>query len=565
LSAIRRQDVALIVGLLLLAVVLPFLTSAIAGTVEIPRNDDWSFRRIAVDLASTGRLALDGMSAMMLIGQVIVTQPLLWLFQSSPWAFAAAGLIFATAGILSSYVMGRQILTPVLAAMAAGLLAIFPGYLAYATSYMTDVPAIAAAFACLACGMVAVRRRTIRLPWLAAAVGLGLFAFSIREFTLAAPAAVLLAAILTGPRQRSTWLLTAGVVAGCIVLYLWRASLPGQMPPVVNRPLSILQSAEALSSVAFAIAPAALLGFIRWRPHLHRIDVAIGTGIGVVLAFMRLTQGPRGISIPQVALSNMASQFGVPAADYLTGARPLLFGKPVWMAVNGLALLSTVVVIGVGTGILGAHLRRTRGSIPSVIERCGSPAGVLVLFAITATAGLFVFSLTRGVSDRYLWPLTTPLAVLYLFVSRDLRPGSIRGAAPAGPVAAGSALVLATALVGLSFAYMLNANAFDAARWQAGERLVEMGLRPDSIDAGYEWMGDHASVPGNSTVGGSIRPFYRNWWPAFQECAVVSSRPKPPEGASLVATADYRLELFAGRKATLYLYRFDRPGCAPPV
>src|SRR6266576_1401233 len=124
-----RHETWLLVGLLLLGVVLPVVVGAIAGSLEIPRNDDWSYRRIALELARTGRLAV----------------------------------------------------IPVL------LLVVFPGYLAYATSYMSDVPAAAAEFACLALGAIALARRPVPAGWLLAAVAVGFLAFSIRDFAVAAP------------------------------------------------------------------------------------------------------------------------------------------------------------------------------------------------------------------------------------------------------------------------------------------------------------------------------------------------------------------------------------------
>src|SRR6188768_4590380 len=94
-----RQDLWLIVGLLLVGVILPVVVGAMAGSLEIPRNDDWSYRRISLDLARTGRLELDGASQAMIVGQILLAQPFLWLSGLQPWGFAAAGIVFATGAI----------------------------------------------------------------------------------------------------------------------------------------------------------------------------------------------------------------------------------------------------------------------------------------------------------------------------------------------------------------------------------------------------------------------------------------------------------------------------------
>src|SRR5258706_7167076 len=120
-----RADAWFIVGLVLAGAVLPLVISAIAGSLEVPRNDDWSYRRIATALASTGRLELDGAAETMLIGHVAITQPLLWLSAGHAWSFTIAGLLFAVGGVVGAYALARQILPPTRAALAAALLLLF--------------------------------------------------------------------------------------------------------------------------------------------------------------------------------------------------------------------------------------------------------------------------------------------------------------------------------------------------------------------------------------------------------------------------------------------------------
>ena len=557
----RREDVWLVGGLLLLAVVLPLVVSAVAGTLEIPRNDDWSYRRIAVELARTGRFALDGISETMIVGQILVTQPLLWLSGLQPWAFTAAGVIFAVGGILSAYALARQLLPPRHAALAAVLLAVFPAYLAYATSFMSDVPALAAQFICLAMGAIALRRRPIHMGWLLASMAVGVFAFSIREFAVAAPASVLVAAICAERGRRDVWALAFAVVVGSIALHLWKSTLPGQLPPVGTGYGFPAASRQAIATVAFVLSPAAIIAAIRWHPHWRRIDVLIGAELGGVLAVARLLQWRAEGSMPRFILDIQASQWGVPTRDHLSGGRPLLFADGVWIAVNCLALGVTVVVLAIGAGIAGAHLRRTRGSLKVLLERSGSSAGILLLYALAVAAGLMVFSFSRPIFDRYFWPLVPTLAILFLYLPSDLKTTEILPGRRVTRFLAGSATVIGGVLGLISLIFLLNANAFDAARWRAGEDLLRTGIPADTIDAGYEWMGYHATSSGDPTRRGSQTPFYRNWWPAFRECGLVSSGTTDRRDAQLVGTTEYALNLVSGPVETLYLYRVTGPGC----
>ena len=478
-TASRNQDLWFAFGLLLLTVALPLFTAAMAGSLDIPRNDDWIFRRIAFELARTGRFELNGFSSMFIIGQILFVQPFLWLSGHQPWAFTAVGVVFATGGVVSAYAVARTLLPSRPAVLAAALLALFPGYLAYATSFMSDVPALAAEFLCLALGAMALRARPVRMGWLLASLVMGLIGFSIREFAVVAPASVLIASFVADRGRARSWGAAICFSAICVALYWWRSSLPGQFPPYRPGSGSFSQPFQAISSLAFVIAPAALVGAIRWRGHLRRIDVLAGLEIGAILTVVRILQSAQEGPSPPVMLGNLASQWGTPGLVYLIGGRPPLFGDAVWAAVNGLALVATVVVLAVGAGVVGAHLRRCDGSLRILMGRFGSPAGILVLFSLTMMGGLVAFGLTRPIFDRYLWPVAPPVAALFLPVpvhqearARALR---IRGA---DLVLAASATIFTAVLAALSVAYLFNSSAFDAARWRSGSISLRRGCRP---------------------------------------------------------------------------------------
>jgi hypothetical protein len=557
------KELWLITGLLLLGVALPLVVGAVAGSLELPRYDDWSYRRIALDLARTGSVVLDGISETMIIGQILVTQPLLWLSGFQPWAFTVAGVVFATAGILGAYAMARGILSARDATIAAGLLAVFPGYLAYATSYMSDVPALAAEFTCLALGMVAIRSRTVLFGWLLASAAVGVFAFSIREFAVAAPASVLLAAIAGQPRSLRVLGLALAVGTCCVGIHLWRTSLPGQLPALGPGYGAPFLSVQAMYSVALVVAPAALIGAIRWRPYLRRLHVVIGLEIGVILAGAHVLRYLRdGGGMPRVILDNLFSPRGNPTSTLESGGLPLLFPEAVWSAVNGLALVTALAVFSVGVGIAGVHWRRTGRSLEGIASRLGSPLGIVLLFSVLVMGGLLAFSLSRPVYDRYFWPLVPPVAVLFLYLPGDMgAPDPSKSDPRVDRLLRGSATFVTFVLAGLAGILLLNSHALDAARWAAGQRLVGTGLASDQIDAGFEWVGFHATSLGDPTRPLILDPFYRSWWPEFTACGVVSAEPLTAEEGRLVDTIPYELNLIAGPSETLYLYRTSSLDC----
>ena len=97
-----------------------------SGTLDIPRNDDWSYRRIALELFQSGGLELDYAARPFLIGQIVIAQPFLWLSGGADWGFVFAGVAFQSLAIIAGYLALRRLLSPPLAALSIGLLVSFP-------------------------------------------------------------------------------------------------------------------------------------------------------------------------------------------------------------------------------------------------------------------------------------------------------------------------------------------------------------------------------------------------------------------------------------------------------
>jgi hypothetical protein len=183
-SRLEKREAWALVGLLAIGVVLPTIVGAVSGSLDIPRNDDRSYRGIALHLFETGRLEIDGAAATMLVGQILVAQPFLWLSGGATWGLTVVGVLSAVVGIVAGYLLVRRLVTPGRAALAMLLLPLFPGFLPCAASYMTDLPAIAAEFVCLGLGIVALGGGEIRGRWLLASLAIGVFGFTVRELSL---------------------------------------------------------------------------------------------------------------------------------------------------------------------------------------------------------------------------------------------------------------------------------------------------------------------------------------------------------------------------------------------
>src|SRR6266542_2993229 len=299
-----RWDTLVLVGLFVLGVGLPILIGAMSGSLDIARNDDWSYRRIALHLFQTGRVELDGSAGPTLLGQVFFAQPFLWFSGGQPWGLTAVGVLFDAVALAAGYLVMRRFLSRSLAALAIILVPLFPGYLPYAVSFMTDVPAMAAELVCLGLGAAALARRPIDSKLLLASLACGFFAFTIREFALAAPASVVLLAVISERRRASHWLYGTSLAASCLVFYLWRWHLPGLLGigphPVTAE--SIHRVWLGVSSLAFVLLPAAVVSWRAWWRRWRVVDVAFGIAVGVVLVGDRIAAFLATGSMPQVLL-----------------------------------------------------------------------------------------------------------------------------------------------------------------------------------------------------------------------------------------------------------------------
>ena len=111
---------------------------------------------------------------------------------------------------MAAYLVARSVLTRAWAGLCVLLTLLFPGLLLNTSSFLTDMPALSVDMACLALGVAALTRQGGgRWDFLATSMAVGCFAFSIREFSLAAPIAVLVATDRSRPAS------SAGVRGQC--------------------------------------------------------------------------------------------------------------------------------------------------------------------------------------------------------------------------------------------------------------------------------------------------------------------------------------------------------------
>jgi hypothetical protein len=606
-TARSLREIGLVTGLLVVGVVLPMTVNAAAGALDIPYSDDFTFRRAALDFHETGQLELGGWLMKTFLGQLLAVQPFLTLSGGSSWAFLAAAAGFTAVGIVGSYTLARRFL-PVGRAIAAVLLVLlYPGFMVAAPTFMTDVPAWAAMMACLSLAARALdpgepgRGRLLGL-----ALAAGVFAFSIREFGLAAPVAVLISVSLSwwAGRRRTAidptdagaarpyeapvalaWALTLAACLGVVLI----ATLAGQSAARVHEPGEggLTLGRRAIATIALAVAPALALATVAWvqrrawRDRWVLAGSALGLLAGAMLFRTELAAAIGAGGLPTVIVGNVLAATGSTGTGAAAGARPVLFVQPTWAALN----LTALGAVLAGGGLLGAavggaaRLVRERGPA-ALAARAATPGGLLLVFGGLYLGGTLAIGLVSSLFDRYLWPLILPLGILLLAgpaAVGDPLEGGRRGPSPepvraeprlperlVGVAGLTAAVVIMGGLAAASLALVLNRAAFDSARWTAGRLLVAEGIPADSIDAGYEWVGAHASqlvIPERALETGER--WYFPIAPGFRPCAIVASSALIEPGIRLqgVTRDAYRLLLVGGPATPLYVYRSVRPDC----
>ncbi|WP_081830504.1 glycosyltransferase family 39 protein [Rhodococcus sp. UNC363MFTsu5.1] len=529
-GAARRSRVAsvLLVAAGLLGVLVPLTMAAVTGGLSIPHNDAWSYSRIAQTFGSTGGIELLGWNRSALFGQFIVLGPLArWLVAQH--LFVALLGVVALAAVYDLVVpsAGRA-----RAALAVLIVAIWPGFGLLTTSFMLDVPAMAAIMVCLAVGRRALRSGSLVL--LAVSMAVGFWGFTIREQALAAPVTVLAVAAATAwrSRRRRDWIVVAGACAILLTVVvgfeLWRQSFGAGDPPVLAVPESLAKTGgnilvQGYFVLALGAAPAVLLVARPWRWGRGALLAAAAAAVVAVAAVYRY--GTESFFVGNYLDPSgpyWAAGHGRPAAIFPTG---------VWWLIVALACGSGVLL----AGILARQLRR-------VDPVLGTFSALMVLGNLaTALTGQNLF-------DRY-WLLLLPPLLAIVLAERTSGSSEPQRRPAAARVA--ERLPAAAALAGLAVvSLMITAAglAYDSARWDAAEDLVATGVPAVDVDAGLEWNGYHSAV-GMSPPGSWI-------FPGNRSCYLVSAVPRPGQDAATVST--YRPLLVAGT-ARLWVYGDDCP------
>lgn len=554
---------------LMFGVFIPVLLAALSGNLTIPHNDAWSYSRIAQEFGRTGHLRLLGWNRSALLGQIVVLGPLarFLLAQQLFVALTAAAVLVAAYALLRPRLGARR------AGWASAVLALWPGFGLMGTSFMADMPALAAMLLCLVLGRRAARTESL---WLfAASMAVGFWATTIRQQAVAAPVAVglcLLADRRFRTRPRLAALLGGGAVfsAAFLLFYAWHDGLPKSDPPqyqlAADWPSQLhVLLVQSWFTLAVALAPAV---FQAARPRQWSKAARWATLAAAVVAIQsRHKFGPQNLFL-QNYLSMRGAYYGV---DWDTGRHRVVFSPGIWSLVTILACVSGALLVG-----LAVENRRSGG--------CDRFLGT---FAVITAAGTAVTNVVgQDVYDRYLLVLAPAVLAVVLAPRRTIpvpapsrSPETLTAHVPLSPRAAllgrptarrrpaiRPAALAAGLLVGLlSLGTLTVSLAWDTARWQIAEKVTrESGLPPEKVDAGLEWIGWHSA---DGVTDRNPAPPVWGWEDYLgttPACRILTVSPDRDHPFALLGVYDFKTYMVFG-SSHLYYYDTRQPGCPTAI
>ena len=490
----RRFAFGAVAAIVIVGGVVPVLIARHFGAFGIPRGDDVAYALSAFRLADTGTINGNHWPSMNLVGQLVLSVPVVWLFGHRIAALQVEVAMLGVIGLWAVFDLAKQLVSPRRALFVAVLVAVGPLWAGLSATYLTDVPAFALAMVCLALGARSVRRSGLKLGLFCASLAIGLAAFSIREYAIVAPVAVGLAAYWVArparsPSRRGIAVALGGLIALAVLIFAWRRSLPGfddlspRLPNAASLESTARRFEESALFLGLLVSPAVVLAGPRRvlaaalaRAPWATFVVCLGAGAVLTRDFLTPTTSADFLA-PRSLITNQWT---------LRGTHPPLAPEWALKAVALAGLLSFLMLICAAVPPVCDAVARVRS------RRIGRPTSPALVITALATIGYGVACVLASAVDllfftRYLLPLVPLLAILVL--SADRVPA--RRTTSARIAAAATALLV---VAGLGITYAMTSASFDGTKWSVAQAAARHARSPRQVDGGFEWNNYYAGT-----------------------------------------------------------------------
>ena len=468
----------------MLVLALWFVAAAIAVGAHrnIPVIDDWTYAWSVERLFADGRFEVLDWSAVYPLGHSLWGAAWSLVFGFSFTTLRISTLALSLLATCALYLILRELdARPRVALLGALTVAANPVVLLLSSSFMTDMPFVATTLMALLCYTRAMRRGQMHQVWWGGAWAC--VALLDRQIAIVTPLAAL---PLLMPRSRIEhkrssvlWPLvaTGGAMLVCSLVMMSLVKPTGEMVKLVDRMQYVLTisvtsylttNLYVLGTMAFYALPALLaMATVRrlWRrPALFVVTLSLAA---IMLGFAG------EIPVPLRAGNTWSLSEVGGSRGLINGLRPPSDWTTLEMVLRGAGLLA----FGLALLSLTWPCRSVKGSDPFTDFRNAiamSPRMPLVIYLI---AYLLLANMLWLYNDRYLIVLL-PIVVALALGGRQFGAEAPRLAWVA------MAIFATVAVVGTRDALRFNQGVRDT--WQT---LVDSGVRPSDVDAGYAWNG----------------------------------------------------------------------------
>ena len=531
-----------------------WLAALFRGAVGALRNDDWVYARALYRLVDTGVFAPESSTAS-LLGQLLVAAPVAAIFGHSVVALQALTALVSAWGLAASYLLVRSFLPRGVAIVVVAALAVGPLYSSLAISFMSDPYMYALSMTSLLLGQRAIAHPRGGFAWLGAALVAGVWAFTVREFGLAAAGCVVVVYAYHRLRRRAYAQVAISLAAGLAVLavavayLMWRRAIPGTMVQGggVHWPLRYAYTMVARSAVTLGLfmAPVVALASPRRALALLRRFWWVPVLVVASLAALLWTTTSTFKQLPNYVTMTF------PYGETVAGTAPNVVPAMLFRLEEVVGLVGALAVVTIVVTALWTIRARRQEEAPASATSQGFH--LTAAFALAYTAGLFAVEGWTGafMFDRYFLPSIVPVAATVAYGA--VRAGLVTKTM--GRIAA--VCLVAFAMIGLWTADLANLN--DGVKHTMGTAWVAKGYDPATVDAGYEWFGYYNMNQFGSRQIPTDQPWYWYLFPATTTCVRISY----DDGSALASerTVDHlTVRTLIGREV---VYRVTVPTVTP--
>jgi hypothetical protein len=465
----KRLWPALCVAAVLLAILLanPFTSTGF--------DDDWSYARVALKFAQTGRLQYNGWGSPLQLVQTLWATPWIRLFGFSFPLVQATTIPFSLGFVLLVYATGRQVgLSRELSAFASIGTGTSPLFLPFAASFMTEACACFFGMACILCALRALEASDPgdAARWLWALAFTGLLGGADRQSVWAAPLALIPCIAWRRRHEAVTRRHSLAAFAGLLVAIA--AALHWLSPPYVGLQIdrSLLgwlllhKSVTALQSIGLFLmlaAELALPAFALCLPKLRRERRLRNALIALAIPALTLLELFAGGPVAPYG-NNAITALGIDVGQQ-NNTGVVILPVLAWLTLTGLTNVCAV------SAVVYAVRRRWEG-----IATENNAAIVFGAFTLSYLALLIPAGLTEYIFDRYTLPLVPPAFLAVLMAASRRR-------STATPFAWAGLVLFAWYGVGTTHDYA----AAQRAKVAAAHALEKSGVDRARLSAAFEY------------------------------------------------------------------------------